>query len=52
MKKTTDRELLDKELKALNRKLMALAKIHRHSTVPGFMFVVRHEIRKRTKITK
>lgn len=50
MKKATDRNLLDKELKALNRRLKTLSKTHhQYATVPGFMRVIDFEIQKRLK---
>lgn len=49
MKKATDRDLLDKELKALNRKIKVLAKAKQNSSVYSFMFAIDVEIRKRLK---
>lgn len=52
MKKATDRtkrELVTAEINLLNRRLKELAKVHKDSTVPGFMAVINAELRKRAK---
>lgn len=49
MKKATDRDLLDKELKGLNRKIKVLARAKQNSSVYSFMFAIDVEIRKRLK---